>query len=257
MPNRKIVGGGLAFAGPWSAPGRPQTNKPNAKYNTDLIPPPAGVVNWVDLTDTGTSQSVEFFDAAIPAGNQAYDVMIAFVTRWETINPAITAPAEFTHSGTQLVFAGSPSAKIDIYYKRLTSPDSGVYTFSWTGLMWSNVMVACFRGVTRLGDPINQASALATAGTYPAVATPLLPYAPGLLWFGTNDTAGSHTPPTGYTEVSDTADSYTMAYRLPGTPGTYSNSGASVSSSSAASSQLIWVQPDIPVAAFEGWGLPI
>jgi hypothetical protein len=226
------------------------------RYSTEIIPPQSGVISWVNSSNTGNSQNVSSLAPAVPAGCQINDVMIAFVTRWETTNPAITPPLDFVHSGTQIVFAGSPSAKIDTYYKRLSGPDAGTYSFSWGSSMWSNITVACFRGVKQVGDPINQVSALGTAGTYPAVTTPALDYKPGLLWFGSNDTTGTHTPPTGYTEVED-SDSYTLAYRIPGAVGTYTNSGASVSSSSASSSQLIWLQPDGPGPGFEGWGIPV
>lgn len=55
MPNRKIAGGGLAFGGPWSAPGRPQSNRPQSKYNSVLIPPIPGTYTPPVLTAFNSS----------------------------------------------------------------------------------------------------------------------------------------------------------------------------------------------------------
>lgn len=194
-----------------------------------------------DLQDTSRSP-------AVPSGASVNDVMVAIITRWESPNPntPITPPSGFTQAGSQ-VTAGD--AKINVYWKRLTGADSGTYTFSWSGSMWSHAHVFCMTGVKTSGDPIGShfASWTGTAGTFGSVQL-TTSFEPGLVWSTYNDTNGTHTPPTSFTEVID-FDCGSGAYYLPGTTGTHTASNGSVTSSSNAAAIMVALEPEPPPSA--------
>ena len=193
-------------------------------------------------SNTGNDASVSQISPAVPSGAAADDVVVAVLTRWENgTNPAVTPPSGFTHAGTQVI---GGEAKLDIYWKRLTGADTGTYLFSWGTAMWSHVHCFCMTGVKLSGDPIgsNISTWTGTADTYGTTQL-TTSFAPGLIWSGYNDSAGTHTPPTNFTEVID-FDSGVGAYYLPGAAGTYSAANASVTSSSNAIAVLIGLEPE-------------
>jgi len=199
-------------------------------------------VGFRSSSNTGNDVSVTQISAAVPAGAAAGDVIVIVLTRWENgTNPAITAPSEFTHSGSQII---GGEAKLDIYWKRLTGADTGTYLFSWGAAMWSHIHCFCMTGLKSRGDPIgsNISTWTGTAGTYGTTQL-TTSFAPGLIWSGYNDTTGTHTPPTGFTGVID-FDCGAAAYYLPGTSGTFSAANASVTSSSNAIAVLIGLEPE-------------
>lgn len=202
-------------------------------------------IEFRSSSNTGNDSNQTTRAPAVPAGAQPGDVMIAFLSRWQPgMNPTVTAPPGFVHVG-QYLSGGDGYAKIDVYWKRLTAPDTGTYTFSWAGDMWSSVEIACFTGAAASGDPIAGVAAWAgTAGTFGAT-TVTTGEPPGLVWNSYNDTgaAGRHTPPTGFTEVVD-VDCGSLAYRIPGTVGSHTASGATVSTSSPAAAVLVAVKPE-------------
>jgi hypothetical protein len=198
-------------------------------------------VGYRSSTNTGNDQLISALSPAVPSGAAADDVVIAIVTRWGGTNPAVTAPAGFSSVGTQATIG---DAKMDIYWKRLTGTDTGTYDFSWGTAMWSHVHCFCMTGVKMSGDPIgaNISTWTGTADTYGTTQL-TTSFAPGLVWSAYNDSGGTHTPPTGFTEVID-FDSGTAAYHIPGSAGTYSASNGSVTSSSNAIAALIGLEPD-------------
>jgi hypothetical protein len=200
-------------------------------------------VGFRTSSNTGNDAYTSTRSPAVPAGASIDDVIVAVVSRWESINPAVTLPSGFAAVGSQIT-TGNP--KINIYWKRLTAADVGTYTFSWTGSMWAHIHCFCLTGVKLTGDPIgsNIASWTGTAGTYGS-AQLTTAFAPGLVWSAYNDSAGTHTPPTNFTEVID-FDSGVGAYYLPGTSGTHIAANASVTSSSDALVALVALEPEPP-----------
>lgn len=177
---------------------------------------------------------------AVPAGAAAGDVVIVFVERWGG-NPAITAPSGFADWGTTYT-SGDAASNIHVFWKRLTGADTGSYTFSWTGTLWSHAQAICMTGVIASGTPIEAANGWAgTAGTYgsTSVTTATIP---GLIWKTYNDSSGTHTPPTGFTEVQDN-DCGSLAYRIGTATGSQTASGGTVTSSSPATAVLIALSP--------------
>lgn len=200
-------------------------------------------ITYRSSSNSGNDQNVSVIAPAVPAGAAANDVMVAFLSRWGPgSNPAVTAPSGFTHAGTQ-ASSGDGGEKLDVYYKRLTGADTGTYSFSWTGAMWSHLHVLDFVGVKTTGDPIAAlfGSWSGTAGTYGSIS--LSPtFAPALVWSCYNDTSGTHTPPTSFTEVID-QDCGSAAYYIPGASGTYAAANGTASTSSPATAVLVALEP--------------
>lgn len=192
-------------------------------------------------TTTGDAASTSSRAPAVPTGAQEYDVAFVFLDVWEAIDPAINVPLGF-----QLLYKlpGGSGGKSYCYWKRLSGPDSGTYSFSWSGTMWATAHCTMLRGVKKTGDPVgaNYATALAISDTFPSVTvTP--PYVPALLWHGYNDSGGTHTPPTGFTETAD-VDCATDAIQFPESGVSWTASGAKVTASSAIKSALVAVEAE-------------
>jgi hypothetical protein len=202
-------------------------------------------------SNTGDDDNVSTISPAVPSGAAAGDVVVAFLSRWGAgLNPAVTTPTGFVHAGQYI--SGDDNAKIDVYWKRLAGPDTDSYTFSWGTPMWSSVEIGCFTGADSTGDPIAAVDSWrGSAGTF-GDTTVAVDQAPGLAWNSYNDTGGQHAPPAGFTEVAD-ANCGSLAYMIPGTAGTFTATGGTVTTSSPAAAVLVAVAPE-PTA---GSGLPL
>jgi len=201
-------------------------------------------------TNTGNDADSGSRSPAVPTGASAGDIVVVVLSRW-TNSTAITAPADFADWGTTYgAGTGGPSnANLHIFWKRLTGADTGTYTFSWTGGgsfdSFTHAHCFCASGCVTAGNPIEGVNAWAgTAGTFGATSLSTVT-APGLIWSTYNDSSGTHTPPTSgsWTEVID-FDSGSAAQLVPGTSGTQTASGGTVSSSSAAAAVLIALKAD-------------
>ncbi|HMI08858.1 MAG TPA: hypothetical protein VK497_00470 [Candidatus Saccharimonadales bacterium] len=200
-------------------------------------------IGFRSSSNTGNDVNASSRSPTVPSGASAGDVVVAVLTRWESTNPAITAPSGFTSAGSQVIIG---DAKVNVFWKRLTGADVGNYTFSWSGSMWSHAHCFCLTGVKSTGNPIgsNFASWTGTAGTFGSVQL-TTSFAPGLVWSGYNDSGGTHTPPTSFTEVID-FDCGGGAYYLPGTAGTHTAANGSVTSSSNAVAVMVALEPEPP-----------
>ena len=183
-------------------------------------------------SSTGNDAYVNAVNVPVPSGAAAGDVVVAAVSTWGTSAPTVTAPSGFTLKATYTGTTASGGADTTrIYWKRLTAADTGSYRFSWSGSRWAAGQAVAMSGAATSGDPIetinraNNASATGFPSTSVTTGT-----APLLVWFGRNDepAAGTHTPPTAFTEVQD-RDCSTVAYQRPGSAGTNSATGASYS----------------------------
>jgi hypothetical protein len=172
---------------------------------------------------------------AIPVPNNgganplaADDVVVVRLSRWESINPAITAPGGWI-ARTQQV---NGSGKLNLFLKRLTAADTGTYTFSWTGSMWTTGQARAYRGVDPTADlstaPLHQVT---NSGTSWPAAT-LNSVGAGVLdWHGYSESNGNpHVQPTSFTKLGDN-DSDVGAYRLVAA-GSYTTAGGSATASS-------------------------
>ena len=181
-----------------------------------------GTPTYRSSSSTGNDAWSTAATVAVPSGATTGDVVVASVATWGSPAPAVTAPAGFTLKATHT--AGADTVRV--YWKRLTAPDTGTYSFSWSGGRWSSAQAMAVSGAATLGDPleaIDHAGGSGTAfptTTVPTTSTPLL------AWIGRNDEpASGHTPPNGFTEVQD-RDCTTFAYRAPAAAGTHAASGA-------------------------------
>lgn len=209
-------------------------------------------VSFLDATTTGNTAFASSRAVPVPTGGgalQADDVVVVRLSRWESSNPAVTTPAGTWVHRTQAV---NGSGKIDTYLKRLTASDSGTYTFSWTGSMWTTGQAVAYRGVDPAVDlstiPLHQVTNSGTA--WPAAT--LNSVSAGVLdWHGYSESGGTHTVPTtpAFTEVEDN-DSDVHGYFI-ATAGSYTTSGGA----SSVSSPNIVSMLHLPEAA--GGGTPI
>lgn len=198
-------------------------------------------VGYRSSSHTGNDAEASSRAPAVPAGAAAGDVVVVKLSRWGG-NPTVTAPSGFTQYPTMFP-SGDGAGVIRIYWKRLTASDAGSYTFSWTGALWSHAHAVCFTGVISTGDPIEDVDGWAgTAGTFGSVSNETVTI-PGLFWTTYNDSNGTHSPPTGFTEIIDN-DCGSSAYRIAAATGTQTASGGSVTSSSPASAVLVSLKPE-------------
>jgi hypothetical protein len=205
-------------------------------------------VSYVAGSDTGNSVQATSRGTAVPAGAAVDDIVVAWLGQWQSGSTptGMTPPTGFTQKGASWS-SGDGAARNSTWWKRLTAADTGTYTFSWTGSFWTTLQCQCFRGVVTSGDPFDgtPVTAVGTWGAIPTQSKDLSDAGGGLVWAVYNDTAGLHTPPTGFVETAD-VDSGSMAYSLPGSAGPIGAAGASIASSSAAG---LWYGALIPAEA--------
>lgn len=204
-------------------------------------------------TVTTTGDDVGFNSTTavnVPAGSAANDIAVVFLSRWVSglAKAAPTTPANFAHYATTF-HSGDGNEDLDIYWKRLTGADSGTYAFSW-GTPNVYVHANCFmiRGCITTGDPIDDVNGWSgTAGTFGATTVNASTSDGALLWKAYNDTsaAGGHTAPGSFTEQVDN-DCGTAATRFPGAAGSFTASGATVTTSSPSVAVLLALKGLVP-----------
>lgn len=207
-------------------------------------------------TSSGNAAQVTTAVAAVPSGAAVDDIAVVFLGCWQSgATPTITPPAGFTLKGSSWT-SGNAEAKNYIYWKRLTAADTGNYSFTLGASFWTTAQCALFSGCVTTGDPWD-AVATPVTGTFGTVTTQSVTMTDangGLFWAVYNDSAGTHTPPTSFTEIAD-ADSGSCAYRIPGASGSQSSASGSISSSSASGAWLGALLSDIPLTPRESVAL--
>lgn len=204
-------------------------------------------------SNTGNLIQLTSVNAPVPTGAQVNDIAVVHLTCWQSgANPTYTPPTGFTQ---KVAFtSGDGAARNTIWWKRLTAGDTGNYTFGIGASFWAGASCMLFTGCTTSGDPWD-AIATAVTGTFGSITSMSVSLSNadgGLYWCCYNDTTGTHTPPTNFTETAD-FDCYSAAYRIPGSSGTQSSAGASISSSSAASA---WLGALLAVPSGPGYNPP-
>ena len=186
-----------------------------------------GTPTYRSSSSTGNDAWSAAATVAVPAGATTGDVVVASVATWGSPAPAVTAPAGFTLKATHT--AGADTVRV--YWKRLTAPETGTYSFSWSGGRWSSAQAMAVSGAATIGDPLEAIDHASGSGTTFPTTTVSTASTPLLAWIGRNDEpASGHTPPNGFTEVQD-RDCTTFAYRAPAAAGTHAASGAGYSGS--------------------------
>jgi hypothetical protein len=197
-------------------------------------------VGYRSSSNTGTSdQLVSSINVPVPSGAAANDIALVALEMWESANPTVTAPSGFTLLTSQV----SGSQKLKIWWKRLTGADTGNYSFSWTGSQWTLGHCVLLTGAVTSGDPIgsNFNSASATSTNIPTTSVTVA-FQPGLVCFVANENSATQTPPTSFTEVQDGNYLHT-SYRIPGSTGSFSASGGTLTASTLILATLVAVQP--------------
>jgi hypothetical protein len=199
------------------------------------------VVALVDSSQTGTSDTFGTSSVIpVPAGAASGHIAVCAIEQWESANPTITPP---DGSWTALTPIVSGSQKLKTFWKRLTGADSGNYTFTWTGSQWSMGHCVLISGAVSAGDPIEDSdSTTATNTTVPSLSVDTTTQ-PFLVHIVANENSASSTPPTNYLEDRDGNYLHTN-HRIPGSTGTHTASGGSLSTSTLMLVQLIAIKAD-------------
>lgn len=180
-------------------------------------------------------------------GLQVDDTVTAILTRW-TNNNAPTIPTGFTQRGTTML-SSDGQANVRVYTKRITvagdatdEPD-GNYQFSWASGSndWSHLHIIVHSGRAS-GNPVEdiQFWNAASAGNFGSITVNASTGA-DLIWTAYNDSAGTHTPPSTFTERIDfdSGSSATKDNVGAGSQSVTSPNAGSVTSSSPAAAVLI------------------
>lgn len=204
-------------------------------------------------TTTGDFADAATHSVAVPTGAASGDVAVILLGQWSAAGttPTVTAPSGFAQKGG---FFTAPDglAKNSVWWKRLTGPDSGTYAWSYQSSFWSAVQCTMFRDCATSGDPWDAVATPLTGlfnTTVASISVTNTDVSGALVWCVYNDSAATHTPPTGFTEAAE-VDSMSMAYRFPGSAGSQTASGGSLS---AGSDGGVWMGA---LLSSTGGGLP-
>ncbi|WP_157360590.1 hypothetical protein [Amycolatopsis thermoflava] len=176
----------------------------------------------------------------VPSGAAAGDIALLAIEQWESFGATNTPPAGFTLAAT----VENSTVRMQVYWKRLSGADTGNYTITWTGNIWNMGHCILITGAAASGDPIEATNTASSASGTGIPSTTVTTVTQAFLaHFAANDNSGSATPPTGFTEVQDGQYIHTN-YRIPGTTGTQTASGGTISTSGIHVAALIAVKPD-------------
>lgn len=190
---------------------------------------------------TGSSDAlVSSVNVPVPSGAAANDIAIVAIEQFESFGAAITPASGFTEKLT----VEDGVERMKVFWKRLTGSDSGSYTFSWSGSIYTMAHCILMTGAKTSGDPFgsNTNTASTSSGTSIPSTSVTTSYQPGLVHFVANANTASQTPPSSYTEVQD-GDYLHTNYRIPGSTGTHSTSGGSLSATTTIVAALLAVEP--------------
>ena len=205
----------------------------------EVVPPPAitGDVVYVDSTTTGDTALVSSRAIPVPAGAKPTDVVVVDLSRWESVTPTVTTPgAEWVRLGTQQV---TGQEKLDIWAKRLTTADTGTYTFSWAGTMWATGHATLYRGVDRdvALSSLRVHQLTASGAAWPTATLNTVPEGSALHWHGVQESTGTKTKPTAWTQA-EFNDVDISAYQESVAAGNYSATGGTTWSTNTAVSMV-------------------
>jgi hypothetical protein len=222
------------------------------------VAPPAitGDVVYVDSTTTGATANTTSRAVPVTAGATTHDVVVVRLSRWSdpAANPAISTPGSDGWIQLASSLSDTNKQRLETFVKRLEGPPVlTVWTFSWSGSMWTTGHAVMYRGVDRdldLSTLDLNASVKATSGTtYNDTTITGVPEGAALDWHGVNSSgAGTKTPPTGWTEVEDN-DVDESSYQESVAAGDFTATGATVSASSDSTIASLLELPPETIAA--------
>lgn len=168
------------------------------------------------------------------------DIVVVALELWETGNPTVSN----THGFTQFADIVSGSQKLKLFWKRITSAvgEPANWLFTWTGSQWNMGHAVSVSGGKSTGDPVTVFDDATGTGTAIPTASVSPGFAPGLIASVANETAAAQTPPTSFTELHD-GDYLHTSYRIPGSSGTYTTAGGSLTASGLQLVVLTAVEP--------------
>lgn len=182
---------------------------------------------------------------AVPSGVAVNDIIVVHL--YLEASRTVTVPGDFAP------LDGNPNATAQqweyVYWKRATAADSGTYSFSWPGSTTRTGRAYRIPGVVVSGTPFETPSRAARSsnGTVtPAVSTTTTGPDRLLLWLATNFQAGTWTPPSGLTEITDSGE-ITAAY---GTQATAGATGPITGTGSNSGQQTVTLLAFIPTVRF-------
>ena len=225
------------------------TGSGSSGITTGILSAPSRT-STVAYRSSSTSGTTDGFVASVavpvPAGSAANDIALVAMEQWTgggLTNPTVTAPAGFTSLFTQT----QGDQHLKVWWKRLTSSESGSWTFTWSGQIWTMAQAILMSGGKKTGDPIGTAfnhASVASGTATPTTTVTGLNFEPFLANLIANENAATQTTvPTGFTEVQD-ADYLKINYRVPGTTGTFSASGGVLSVDTVQVSGLVAIAPE-------------
>lgn len=172
----------------------------------------------------------------VPSGTSAG--MVAILAMEIFLDSPITPtwPSGFT----QVVDSRASGVQLLIAKKTLTGADSGNYVTTLPSARWNQSVCVLVSDAVTVSTP--DANSLKTGvGTNIASLSLTSANPPVLVHFQANSSAGSHTPPTDFTERQE-GEYITVATHEPGTTGTHSTSGASQTASTGWAAALISIE---------------
>jgi hypothetical protein len=170
-------------------------------------------------TAGASEQAVTSIDVPVPSGVQADDIVLVGLNLETASTPTVVPPSGFSSLG----LAVSGNARCYVYGKTLTGADTGSYTFS--GLAgWVTAHGLAATGASLTGAQVDDAVGSGTSIGSASVTTSTAPF---LAHFIANAPSFSaKTPPTGFTQGNESGY-LESSYRIPGSSGAQTTSGAS------------------------------
>lgn len=186
----------------------------------------------------------------VPTGSAAGDIAVLISEIWRNGTlPTVTFPAGFTQFfDQQITVPGNGVLYLRMAWKRLTGADTGTYTASYSATVWNLLHCVTVSGAASAGDPVEATnSATATSTTIPSTSLSTVTQ-PFLLHSVATFNDATQTPPTSYTEDQDGTVLHTN-HRIPGTSGTHTASGGTISTSTQMVVGLVAIKADTGGAA--------
>ncbi len=172
----------------------------------------------------------------VPSGVATNDIIFVFL--YLEANRTVTVPSGFTLLG------GANQATTNqwtyVFWKRATGADSGTYSFTFTSTYRVAVALRVTGAVTT-GSPIDAFSKngeTTSGASTPPVSLTTTGADRLLLWFGSDFSLGSWTPPSGFTERVDTGSEIGVASSTQAAAG---STGSVVGSSTGGNQQTAWL----------------
>lgn len=207
--------------------------------------PPATSVSYVGST-IGSEAIGSSTTIAIPSGTITNDVIVIAMQWYFSAPTTVTWPSGFTQVGTLTSIVNG--AGTDVYswaWKRSSSGEgSGNYTVSWSGANnWNQGFACAVRGTVTSGNPYEDAQISTDTAVTSESAVSVTTTANDFLLHiiatdGENNTAGTYTPPTGYTQIIS-GPQIGASYLIDSGGGTRTASGGSIENATSHDNLLI------------------